>query len=360
MVESRNYIATPPGETIKEQLEFRGMTQKEFAGRMDMSEKHISRLINGTVHLTPDVAERLELVLGVPADFWNRLEAIYREKLAKAVRENKMKEELRWLRKFPYKELSDFDIVPETKDRNERIINLCKFFEVTSLSLVEKKQLQPIACRKLSDTDKSFYAMLTLAQYAKLKARDISLEPFSKKKLQERLEEMRKLTCHETMDMAIELQEVFRSCGVALIYLPHLAGSFLHGITFEDNNKIIIGITFRSHDADRFWFSLFHEIAHILLSHIYQSEGASEEDEKDANRKAQDLLIPPEKLQKFYEKNCFTLESIRTFAAKTGIGFSIVLGRLQHDGKLTFQCFNQYRAKYDGNDHRILAERPIT
>ena len=53
---SRTIIATPPGATIKEQLDDRGMTQKEFAVRMDMSEKHISQLINGEVRLTPAVA----------------------------------------------------------------------------------------------------------------------------------------------------------------------------------------------------------------------------------------------------------------------------------------------------------------
>lgn len=50
---SKKTIATPPGATIREQLEDRGMTQKEFALRMDMSEKHISRLINGEVHSHP-------------------------------------------------------------------------------------------------------------------------------------------------------------------------------------------------------------------------------------------------------------------------------------------------------------------
>ena len=39
MVRSRNYIATPPGATIKEQLVDRGMSQKEFADRMGMSQR---------------------------------------------------------------------------------------------------------------------------------------------------------------------------------------------------------------------------------------------------------------------------------------------------------------------------------
>lgn len=81
MVRSQSYIATPPGATIREQLKDRGMSQKELATRMDLSEKHVSKLINGEVQLTPEVAVRLETVLGIPAKFWNSLEAIYRKKL---------------------------------------------------------------------------------------------------------------------------------------------------------------------------------------------------------------------------------------------------------------------------------------
>ena len=90
MIRSRSIVATPPGATIKEQLVDRDMSQKEFASRMDMTEKHISRLINGEVKLTPDVSVRLEMVLGIPAQFWNNLESIYREKIVKANAENQM------------------------------------------------------------------------------------------------------------------------------------------------------------------------------------------------------------------------------------------------------------------------------
>lgn len=90
MLESKSYIATPPGVTIQEQLDDRGMTQKEFAKRIDISEEYISKLIDGEVHLTTEMAEKLELVLGVPASFWNKLEAIYQEKLAKIRNEFRM------------------------------------------------------------------------------------------------------------------------------------------------------------------------------------------------------------------------------------------------------------------------------
>ena len=60
---------------------------------MGLSEKHISKLINGDVQLTPETAVRLEMVLGVPAKFWNNLEAIYREKIIKAEAENAIEQE---------------------------------------------------------------------------------------------------------------------------------------------------------------------------------------------------------------------------------------------------------------------------
>ena len=84
MMRSRSSVAIPPGATIEEQLNDRGMSQKELAVRMDMSEKHINKLINGDVLLTPEIAVKLEMALGVPAKFWNNLEAIYREKIIKA------------------------------------------------------------------------------------------------------------------------------------------------------------------------------------------------------------------------------------------------------------------------------------
>ena len=94
MMENRTYIAVPTGATVREQLDDRGMTQKEFAAHMDMSQKHVSRLINGEVQLTPDTARKLELVLGVPASFWSNLEARYRDQLAKAAAENEMDEDI--------------------------------------------------------------------------------------------------------------------------------------------------------------------------------------------------------------------------------------------------------------------------
>jgi len=93
MIKSKTFIATPPGATIKEQLIDKGLSLKEFAVQMDIPEKDISKLINGEVPLTHEMAIKLEMVLGLPAIFWNNLESIYREKILKVIAENDMKED---------------------------------------------------------------------------------------------------------------------------------------------------------------------------------------------------------------------------------------------------------------------------
>ena len=194
MVRSRSFIATPPGATIKEQLNERGMSQKEFAARMDLSEKHISRLINGEVQLTPEVAIRLEMVLGVPAKFWNNLEAIYREKLLKVKLENTMDSDEALAKQFPYNEMAKYGWVEETRDSKEKVINLRKYFEVVELSLLENDQITRIACRRLAVTEKSDLALLAWAQEAKIEAREIETEPINIKGLTNIIPEIRKMT----------------------------------------------------------------------------------------------------------------------------------------------------------------------
>ncbi len=261
MVRSRSYIATPPGVTIKEQLKDRGMSQKEFAARMDMSEKHISKLINGEVQLTPETAVRLEMVLGVPAKFWNNLEAIYREKIVKAEAENAMDADAELAKQFPYNEMAKSGWVPETRKINDKVVNLRKYFEVVELSLLESEQITRIACRRLAITEKSDLALIAWAQEAKIKARNIQTAPINIKGLISALPELRKMTMLKPREFCPAIKKCLADCGIALVFLPHLKGSFLQGASFMDGNKIVVGLTARGKDADKFWFSLFHELA---------------------------------------------------------------------------------------------------
>ena len=346
MMKSRTYIATPPGATIKEQLVDRGMSQKEFAARMDMSEKHISKLINGEVILTPDVAMRLEMVLGLPAHFWNNLESIYREKLTKVQAENAMDEDVEIAKKFPYKEMQKNGWVAETSKATDKVIELRKYFEVVRLDKVKEPLIPGIACRRQAVTEKADYALLAWAQKAKLEARSVTTKAIDLQKLEEYLPEIRRMTTQSPDEFCPRLCEMLADCGIALVFLPHIGGSFLHGATFYDKNKVVVGLTVRGKDADKFWFSLFHELAHIIYGHINNPEGTTDEDEAVADTFARDTLISEVDFDTFAKSGSFDQRSMQEFAKQIGIDVGIVVGRLQKEGYIKYNRFNNLKTKY--------------
>lgn len=346
MVRSRSIIATPPGATIKEQLNDRGMSQKEFAVRIDMSEKHVSKLINGEVQLTPEVAVRLEIVLGVPARFWNNLEAIYREKIIKIAAEKAMDADENLARQFPYSEMAKLGWIPQTRNSKEKVINLRKYFEVVSLSLLENTQITRIACRRLAVTDKSDLALLAWTQEAKIQARGIETKPINIKGLISVMPDIRKMTLKKPKDFCFKLKSLLAENGVALVFLPHLKGSFLQGATFIDGNKIVVGLTARGKDADKFWFSLFHELGHIILGHVGKNGGTTEQDEQDADVWSRDELIPLEAFKMFKEKQNFSVASVKRFAKENKIAPGIVVGRLQNEGCIEYNMLNELKEHY--------------
>ena len=347
MVRSRSYIATPPGATIKEQLNDRGMTQKAFAARMGMSEKHISKLINGDVQLTQETAAKLEIVLGVPAKFWNNLEAIYREKIVKAEEENALDADIEIAKRFPYSEMATFGWVPKTREVKMKVVNLRKFFEVVRLSLLENEQITRIACRRLAITEKSDLALMAWAQEARIEARDIQTASIHIKRLISVIPEIRKMTVLPPNEFCPRLKNCLADCGIALVFLPHLKGSFLQGASFMDEKKIVVGLTARGKDADKFWFSLFHELAHIVLGHVGQLNGTSEDDEKAADKWSGDTLIIPEDFEAFRRNGDYSEGSVCQFAKAQGIAPGIVVGRMQLEGMIEYSKLNSLKEKYE-------------
>ena len=76
-------LPIPPGETLAEELEARGMTQKELAARLGRPPQVVNEIIKGKKAITPDTAIGLEKVLGIEAQFWTNLQADYQLALAR-------------------------------------------------------------------------------------------------------------------------------------------------------------------------------------------------------------------------------------------------------------------------------------
>ena len=76
-------LAIPPGEILGEEIEARGMTQKELATKLKRPTQAINEIIKGKKAITADTAIELEKALGIEAHFWSRLEADYSRTLAR-------------------------------------------------------------------------------------------------------------------------------------------------------------------------------------------------------------------------------------------------------------------------------------
>ena len=249
---SKTFIAIPPGMTIKEVLENRHMTQKELASRMDMSEKHISKLINGEVPLTQDVALRLERVFGVDASFWNGLEAGYREKILKVEYENSIDEEINFAKPFGYAKLARLGIVPETKKKAEQVNNLQKFFEVASLKTVADEMVMPLVYENVKDMDKAKQsAIYTLVQITKGESRFVEVNPYDCELLKTFIPKIKNFS-QESLNVAKEpIKDMLAAAGIIIVYLPIIDDITSTCITYSKGNAIVLGIP--TDENNDFW-----------------------------------------------------------------------------------------------------------
>ena len=71
------FVATHPGEMIKDELRERKLTQKQLALETGIKPSVLSETINGKRPVSKNMALALEQTLGIPADIWLNLQTQY-------------------------------------------------------------------------------------------------------------------------------------------------------------------------------------------------------------------------------------------------------------------------------------------
>lgn len=139
--------------------------------------------------------------------------------------------------------------------------------------------------------------------------------------------------------------------GIILVILPHLKKTHIDGaaILMPGTRRPVIALTLRYDRVDHFWFSLFHELGHIL-KHLGAKRkfilddleilDCETKEEREANRFACDTLIPAEEWRDFFSEGDYSPVSVQRFARKIGINPAIVAGRV----------------RYETNNYRILSQ----
>lgn len=348
-LELKKSLLSSPGDSIQEQIDFIGMSQAELAERLGRSIPKLNELIRGKAPITNDTAAKLEYVLGIDASFWINLEKHYQEELL-AIEQLEFLETCKsWLKGFPVAALKKMKLLPDTNVKSEIARALLKFFRVASpnewSTIYEGESLAFKIELKHTTDPKAISAWLRIGE---LQANQIELKEFDKKKLTDTLSIIQEIALNESSSWKEDLQKVCATFGVALVYSPCLSKAPIYGAARWIKNKSVplIQLTDRKKDYNAFWFSFYHELAHIRYhnkSDIFidgiDNIQPDNTKEKEADDFAAKMVFSESLKHKALDRNLNTVENLKSFSIENKVHLSILISQLQRLKKITYDDF---------------------
>jgi len=345
-----------PGLTILDLLEEKGWTQTNLAIRMGRPINKINEIIKGKISITPETAIQLERVLGVPSSFWNNRQKRYDEFLANEKEKEKLSKHINWLKKFPINEITKLRWIEKKKNDIEQISELLNFFCISSPDEWSNVWMSPKVSYKQSQAfSRKPEANSVWLRKGELEAQNLSCGIFERNQFIQSLKSIRELTTTEPEYFENIMVKLCANAGVALIFIQRLKGLPVYGITKWINpKKAMIQLSLYRKHEDYFWFTFFHEAAHIILHGkkdvFIENNGNTENNDKEiqADSFARDFLIPRIDWKYFINGNIKLNDMIiNQFAEKIKVSSSIIVGRLQREKIIKYNEFNHLRRRFD-------------
>jgi len=364
MIEQTKLLYRPdrvsaPGMTLLDLLEERGMTQAELAERTGRPLKTINEIIKGKTSITSETAIQLERVLGTPAEFWNQREANYRAYLARQKESENLAAQKDWLRQFPIKEMKKRGWIQDYGDVvADQMISILNFFGVAT---PEQWQLgwtkRRLAFRKATNLSSNIGAVSAWLRQGELEGEKITCKPFNKERLLDSLKHIRELTLEEDPQIFIpKLVDICSECGIAIVFVEPFPKVAVYGASCWLNpEKALIQLSGRGKTTDILWFTIFHEIGHIIkhskkeiFIEIDDKSIKKSQEELEADEYATETLIPSSHLNEWLKINKqLNAAVISSFAKELNIAPGILVGRLQHMKRVKFSDYNGLKFRYD-------------
>ena len=322
----------PTGDFIEEWMEEEGINAAELARRLDVSRKHVSELLRGKAPLSHDMALRLENTTGVPARIWNLHETGYQAALARKAADAKLIAQYDLAKEFPlgYLRKHSFITAP-ARDKARTVRGLLQFFGISSMDAFQTTWKQgAVAYRRSAVGHHDPHRLATWLRAAERSCTLGDFPAYDRGKLEAALPELRSLTVKDPVQAILKAQALLRDCGVALTLVPAVPGLGTHGATRWIHGHPLVQLSDLWKCDDQLWFTLFHEIAHVLL---HESNGLylnNDHDnlEKEANAYASRFLVPEDYEDRLPRHR--NLDEVKALAKELGIAPSIVLGQAQH------------------------------
>lgn len=348
-----------PGETIADVLEDRGITQAELASRAGVSPAYVSNVIAGKKGISANFAMGLEYALGVPKSFWLNLQANYEAELLEVNEEQTITDEERKVREdlkdiVKYLRKQGKMLIGENKD--ESILSLRKVLQISNITNL--KEMIPIGAFRMAGNaavnPNVLGAWIRLCQLAG-NDKTISAK-FEKKYTNDLIQEIKSIMCCKNAELQRDLKNVMEKYGIDFSVVKNFRGAPVHGYISQKNDGIYqMVLTIRGAFADIFWFSLFHEIGHIVNGDIgknlkFLDYGNDYDKELAADLFASNMLLSPESYKAFIQRNDFSIEAICRYAESQHVMPYIVIGRLQKEKYLAYTMYSKYKLRYKWSD----------
>ncbi|GAA1856241.1 ImmA/IrrE family metallo-endopeptidase [Paeniglutamicibacter psychrophenolicus] len=326
-----DYIVST-GDHLDEWMEDEGINAAELARRLGVTPKHVSELLSGKAPLRPALALGLERVTNIAARIWNLYESGYRSDLARVSEAYELAAQYECAKAFPLAYLRKWKfITAPARDRVGTVSQLLSLLGIADLDAFDATWVHgKVAYRKATlGNDKTRELATWLALGERHFPRN-DLPEYNKSGLQTLLPQLRALTAAPDPVAAVdEATILLGQVGIAMCLIPPIPGFGVHGATRWIAGHPLVQLSVRGKKDDQLWFTLFHELGHVLLhgdKRVFV-QGARDTAETEADAFASRTLIPAAFQDRLPRSR--NIAAVRGLASELGIAPSIVLGQAQ-------------------------------
>ena len=334
-------IALPnPIAAIESHMEQHGMTPRDLIPIIGSRSK-VSAVLSGTRSITMPMARALHQHLGIPA------EILLQEPATTAISPDSITD---W-RRFPLREMTKHGWIEGGPGLNERAKELMNDLidraggpEVANVLYRKNDQ-----SRTNAKTDPYALTAWCWQVLAQANQRSFSTEYQLSEAPSDLMVEVARMS--PATDGPKRAITFLAECGIPVEIVHHLNRTHLDGAALQlKGGRPVIGLTLRYDRLDNFWFTLLHELAHVVL-HLDEADrtyvddlmltDVGDETEKAADDLAQDSLIPAEEWESSEVNANPSPMAVIALAQKIGVHPAIVAGRARREYR-NFRLLSQF------------------
>lgn len=339
--------ATPPGRILRRELEARGWTQQDLAGILGRPTQAITEIIRGSKQITPETAVALGAAFGMSAEFWANLESNYRLALARqgTASSDEVSRKAKLYELVPVGELIKRGWIKASKNIDELEAAVFDFLGIGSINEAPKLIVN---LRHSARDGSQDAAQRAWVRRVEVLARARQVGRFDRKKLETAISSLRALALEESG--VAKVPALLEKLGIRFVVVPHLTRTKLDGAAAYVEGGPVVALTMRYDRIDYFWFTLFHELAHIVLDHQgghldeAPDDGEISEEEQEANDRAGAWLVSDADVKALCRRRP-SRAAIEEFAAKHALHPGIVVGRLHGLNLVPYSYFRPMLVK---------------